>query len=115
MLKQHLDLTYLYIPLPISLLVLLIFWIKLPNDGTYPKFNIVLIFFGVIAGLMWTKVLIAILIDILVTVEIILNLTAAYMGFTVLAMGNGLTDAMTTITLFRQGAGTLALSGAYAG
>ena len=45
----------------------------------------------------------------------ILNLREAYLGLTVLAIGNALPDALTTIALCKQGSATMAISGGYAG
>lgn len=115
MVYQSIDITYLYIPLPAGLVLMLIFWFKLPSDNKYPSFHMLFVFMGVLSGLMWTKVLVGILIDILVTIEIILNMSASYMGLTVLAIGNALPDTLTTISLMKSGAGTMALSGGYAG
>lgn len=110
-----LDLTYLYIPLPIGLIFLAFFWLKLPADNKIPTFHIWIVFMGVLAGLLWTKVMIGLLIDILSTLGVILNLTEAFLGLTILAIGNALPDALTTISLVKQGAGTMAISGGYAG
>lgn len=113
--KGVVDLSYLYIPLPIGVLFLVFFWLKLPSDGSYPKFHMLLVILGVVSGLMWTKVMVEILIDILETLGVILNLTEAFLGLTVLAIGNALPDALTTISLVKSGAGTMAISGGYAG
>ena len=109
-----LDLTYLYIALPAGLILLLIFSLTLPKDKP-PKWSILLDVLSVVAGLMWTKVFIEILVDMLSSLSVILNLESAYLGLTILAIGNALPDALTTISLCQSGVGTMAISGGYAG
>ena len=48
-------------------------------------------------------------------VGILLNLDTTFLGLTILAVGNALPDALTTLTLVKQGFGTMAISGGYAG
>ena len=55
------------------------------------------------------------LIDLLDSIGIILNLQKAYLGLTILAIGNALPDALTTIALSAEGFGVLAISGGIAG
>ena len=55
------------------------------------------------------------LIDLLDSIGIILNLQKAYLGLTILAIGNALPDALTTIALSSEGFGVLAISGGIAG
>lgn len=64
---------------------------------------------------MWSYLLIGTLIDILSVIGVALNLEEAYLGLTILAIGNALPDALTTIALIKAGAGTMAISGGYAG
>lgn len=70
---------------------------------------------SLISSIFWTKVMIGILIDLLNTVEVIFNIPKAYLGLTILAIGNAMVDGITTISLCAQGAGTLAISGGYVG
>ena len=62
-------------------------------------FNWVAVLVGVIAGLMWTYLLVGILIDMLNALGIFLNLDSTFLGLTILAVGNALPDALTTISL----------------
>lgn len=109
------DWTYIYWCLPVAVVLTVIMAVALPWDGSYPCWWPVLTILAIASGLAWTYILVEILIDILNGVGIILNLDKAYLGLTVLAIGNALPDAFTTITLSSQGYGVLAISGAYAG
>ena len=108
------DATYLYIPLPIGLVVSM-FLMYILDPLQPPKWSIIFCLFGVISGLAWTYLLVDILIDLLGVLGLILNLDKAYLGLTILAIGNALPDALTTLALIKQGVGTMAISGAYAG
>jgi sodium/potassium/calcium exchanger 6 len=100
--------------LGLGIIMFTIFYFTL-DSKTPPKWFIWLNILGVIGGLMWTYVMVGLLIDLLGALGIILNLDTTYLGLTVLAVGNALPDALTTIALCKAGAGTLALSGGYAG
>lgn len=80
-----------------------------------PSWFLFMNFLGVLGGLMWSYVLIGILIDLLGAVGVLLNLDTTYLGLTILAVGNALPDALTSIALCKTGAGQMAISGAYAG
>lgn len=109
------DMTYVYYALPVACGLSFLLLIALPWDGKYPSWNILLTTLGVATGLFWTYIIIEILIDILNGVGIILNLEKTYLGLTILAIGNALPDAFTTISIANQGYGVLAISGGYAG
>lgn len=70
---------------------------------------------GVLAGLLWTYVLVGFLIDLLNCFGVLLGLDNTYLGLTILAVGNALPDALTTISLVNAGQGTMAIAGGYAG
>ena len=79
-------------------------------------FNWVAVLVGVIAGLLWTYLLVGLLIDMLNALGIFLNLDSTFLGLTILAVGNALPDALTTISLATDPkAVTMAVSGGYAG
>jgi sodium/potassium/calcium exchanger 6 len=59
---------------------------------------------------LWLYVLASLALDATACLRILFNLDQSYLGLTVLAIGNALPDALTTITLCKQGAGTMALS-----
>lgn len=48
-------------------------------------------------------------------VGVLFNLPKTYLGLTILAVGNALPDAFTTMALVKSGSATLAISGGYAG
>ena len=108
------DETYLYYPLPVGL-VFSFLMMYILDPLTPPKWSIVFTIIGVVSGLAWTYLLVGILIDLLGVLGLILNLDKAYLGLTILAIGNALPDALTTLALIKQGAGTMAISGGYAG
>ena len=70
---------------------------------------------GVIAGLMWSYILVGLLIDMLDAFGILLGLDNTFIGLTILAIGNSMPDAMMTLALMREGQGVMAISGGYAG
>lgn len=111
----ELDETYIHVALPAGGTLFLIFAYTLPDDGKPPKWFIVICLMGVVSGLMWTYLLIGGLIDMLELLGVVLNLPETYLGLTILAIGNALPDALTTISLCKEGAGVMAISGGYAG
>lgn len=79
-------------------------------------FNWIAVLVGVVAGLLWTYLLVGLLIDMLNALGIFLNLDSTFLGLTILAVGNALPDALTTISLATDPkAVTMAVSGGYAG
>jgi solute carrier family 24 (sodium/potassium/calcium exchanger), member 6 len=66
-------------------------------------------------GLAWCYLLIGIVVDMMNSIGVFLNLSKTIIGLTVLAIGNGLPDALITIELTKQGAGMMAISGGYSG
>jgi len=79
-------------------------------------FNWVAVLVGVVSGLLWTYLLVGILIDMLNALGIFLNLDSTFLGLTILAVGNALPDALTTISLATDPIKvTMAVSGGYAG
>lgn len=111
---RELDITYAYYPLPVSVLLMIIFYFALDSNEP-PSWFMGMIIASVISGLMWTYLLIGTLIDLLNIIGVVFNLDEAFLGLTILAIGNALPDALTTIALCKQGSGTLAISGGYAG
>ena len=112
---QTVDLSILYYPLPVGIVLLIIFLVALPDDGTMPSWGIVLSILGVVSGLMWSYLLIGTLIDLLGVIGVVLNLSTTFLGLTILAIGNALPDALTTVALAKNGLATMAISGGVAG
>jgi sodium/potassium/calcium exchanger 6 len=78
-------------------------------------FQWTVVIMGVLAGLLWTYVLVGFLIDLLNCFGVLLGLDNTFLGLTILAVGNALPDALTTISLVKAGQGTMAIAGGYAG
>ena len=53
---------------------------------------------------MYTYILVGILIDMLNSVGVLLDLDKTYLGLTILAVGNALPDALTTIAMIKKAA-----------
>lgn len=71
---------------------------------------------SVISSVFWMYILIEILMSLMDTIGMVLDLDPSFLGFTILAIGNALPDALSTLALFDiPGQGVLALSGAYNG
>ena len=58
---------------------------------------------GTINGLVWTYLGTTILIDLLNTFIVAFKLNNTYMGLSILGIGNALPDALTTISLAKEG------------
>lgn len=101
--------------LGVFLEVIFFFLLKDKEEKERPSWYIWGVVLSVISGLAWTYVLVGVLIDLLNAVGVILNINNTYLGLTILAIGNALPDALTTIALAKQGLGVMALSGGYAG
>jgi Ca2+/Na+ antiporter len=78
-------------------------------------FQWTVVILGVLGGLLWTYVLVGFLIDLLNCFGVLLGLDNTFLGLTILAVGNALPDALTTISLVKAGQGTMAIAGGYAG
>ena len=102
-------------PVPIGFILSLLAFFFLPDKSPPKPLSLLFCVLGVVSGLMWSYLLIGTLIDILSVIGVALNLEEAYLGLTILAIGNALPDALTTIALIKAGAGTMAISGGYAG
>lgn len=69
--------------------------------------------FGTIGALMWTYLVSGVLIDLLQFLGMLSKLDKTYLGLTVIAVGNALPDAVTTIALAKGGNAMMGLTGAY--
>ena len=114
-LHPTLDITYLYIALPISLVLFGLFKTQLKDNNEAPSWSIILCVVAAFCGILWIKLFMGFLIDMLQSLPVLLNLGQSFLGFTILAIGNALPDAYMTISLCSQGVGTMAISGGYAG
>jgi sodium/potassium/calcium exchanger 6 len=95
------------------------FVVSLPSDGSAPRKNSFMDKFitvlGVISSVTWMYLLLELLISLLSCFGMVLNLDASFLGFTILAVGNALPDALNTFALMKEGRGIMAISGAYNG
>lgn len=112
--KELYSWNYIYYGLPTAAVLYVIFLVFLKKNQS-PKWFMAFTCLGVVNGLMYTYVLIGILMDLLSTFGVLLNLEKAYLGLTILAVGNALPDALTTVALVKEGKGNMAISGAYSG
>jgi sodium/potassium/calcium exchanger 6 len=90
----------------------------LPRDGSVPSLRAIqwITVNGVISSTFWMYFMIELLISLLNAVGMVFDLEASFLGFTVLAIGNALPDALSTFALFeKEGQAVMALSGAYNG
>ena len=85
----------------------------LPYD--IPSYFVIFPIISSIGALLWTYYVSAILIDILQFLGMISKLDKAYLGLTIIAMGNALPDGITTIALAKEGYAIMGITGAYAG
>ena len=95
-----------------------LFLIILPRSPSLPSsaaFKFIVIN-SVIVTIFWMYFLIELLMDLLSVIGMVFDIEPSYLGFTVLAIGNALPDALSTIALFKmEGQSLMALSGAYNG
>ena len=107
-----------YVGAPIALVLLIVFFIGIPRDSSQEpskpiQFLITLL--GCASSCCWMYLLIEMLIDMLNTLGMVMNLESSFLGFTILAIGNALPDALNTLALSKSGQGIMAISGAYNG
>lgn len=78
---------------------------KIENKKEMPSTCCVFVMniFSVLSGMMWSYLMIAILIDLLTCIGVLAKLSKVFIGLTVLAVGNALPDALTTLALAKHG------------
>jgi Ca2+/Na+ antiporter len=64
-----------------------------------PNYYVLLEVWGTVGALMWTYVISGTLIDLLNFMGMVSKLDTTYLGLTIIAVGNALPDAVTTIAL----------------
>jgi len=70
---------------------------------------------SIFSGCFWAFIVIEVLVDLMTCVGLIAKLSNTYLGLTVLAIGNALPDALTTIALAKKGQAITGIIGTYAG
>lgn len=112
--KEWYGMSWLYVGLPVVAVIYALFFFTLKKNEA-PRWHMVFTCIGVINGLMYTYIFVGFLIDMLNTLGVLLGLDNTYLGLTILAVGNALPDALTTIAFCKQGYTTMAISGGIAG
>lgn len=70
------------------------------NESTgLPKYYILVACLGVFGAILWTKICCALLVDSLTFLGKITGLSSAYLGLTLIAIGNAIGDGLTTVAL----------------
>lgn len=102
----HLEWTYpiFFTWLVIAMLHFSLHLIILPRNGLLPKLGALqwITVNGVVSATFWMYFMIEILISLLNTIGMVFDLEASFLGFTVLAIGNALPDALSTFALFEK-------------
>ncbi len=94
---------YLY-AIPVSFCISFLFYKFSGKDWTeIPSYFLILDLFGILFGILWSKMACGILVDLLTFVGKLSGLSSTYLGLTVIAIGNALPDGMTTIALAKKG------------
>lgn len=85
------------------------------NDLYPPSYSILFSILSFIVCLCWSYIVVNEIIGLLKTFGYILNISEILLGVTILTVGNGLPDVISSYLLSRKGFGRLAMSAAYAG
>lgn len=102
--------------LPIAVGLSIAFYFTSPADPHEPpRYFFFICVVGVIVGILWTKTICEALIDTLNFTGVMANMSTTYLGLTVIAIGNALPDAITTVALAKNGQAILGLTGGYVG
>lgn len=119
MIFGHPSMIWVYVGLPLAIILFGIFFFFIPSEDTpqHPPTPIqfLITFLGCVSSCCWMYLLVELLVDLLNTFGMVFDLESSYLGFTVLAIGNALPDALNTIALSKTGQGIMAISGAYNG
>ena len=107
---------YWLIIIPVALVLMLFFYTNRPeSNDELPKYYLLLVLLGIVNGILWTKLLCGVLVDLLTFIGVLSKLSTTYLGLTVIAIGNALPDGLTTIAIAKQGQAMMGLTGGIAG
>lgn len=112
------NLTGVYVILGAGLFFLGLFFVlqhSLSDKRALPKCFLLMNVLSIVSGCLWAFVVIEVLVDLMTTVGLIAKLSNTFLGLTVLAIGNALPDALTTIALAKNGQAITGIIGTYAG
>ena len=102
--------------IPVSTGLIFIFLIFRPKtDGEVPSYFITLSIIAIINSVLWTKILCGVFVDLLTFIGVVTNLSDTYLGLTVLAMVNSLSDGLTAIAVARKGKAVMGITGSIGG
>lgn len=104
--------TYCVIAAPITAFFLLIFLIGL-NRNEPPRWYIVFTILGQSVGAIWVYLCAGLIIDMLASFSVIMNVNAALIGMTVIAIGTTLPNQVVSVLLSKQGLKGIMISRAY--
>lgn len=80
-----------------------------------PSYFLFLTILSILCGILWTKILCGLLIDLLTMVGTLTNTSTTYLGLTIIAIGNALPDGLTTIAIAKKGQAIMGITGGIAG
>ena len=101
--------------IPVSTGLIFTFLIFRPNkDDQLPKYFIILNCISIVNCVLWTRILCGVFVDLLTFVGVLTNLSNTYLGLTVLAMVNSLSDGLTTIAIAKRGRAVMGITGSIA-
>ena len=102
--------------IPVALALILFFSTYRPKTNSeLPSYFVFITIIGTVNGILWTKFLCSILVDLLTFVGVLTNLSTTYLGLTIIAVGNALPDGLTTIAIAKQGQAMMGITGGVAG
>lgn len=104
----------LILPLSVCLSAALKIYSPKTNDRP-PKYFILIVIAGIVNGILWTKLMCTLLVDLLTVIGVLFNLPITYLGLTIIAIGNAIQDLFTTLTIAKQGQAILAITGGLVG
>ena len=104
----------LLLPVAIALAVLFARYQPKANNKP-PRYFIVMVIVGIVNGILWTKLLCTLLVDLLTVIGLMFNLPTTYLGLTIVAIGTALQDLFTTLSIAKTGQAVLAITGGMVG
>ena len=102
--------------IPVTTGLSFIFLIFKPkSEKEMPRYFMVLSVIAIINSVLWTKLLCGVFVDLLTFVGIMTNLSDTYLGLTVLAMVNSLSDGLIAIAIARKRRAVMGITGSIGG
>ena len=102
--------------IPVAIALILFFSTYRPKtNNELPSYFVLITILSTVNGILWTKFLCSILVDLLTFIGVLTNLSTTYLGLTIIAVGNALPDGLTTIAIAKQGQAMMGITGGVAG